>query len=391
MTATAWSAGTRPKPAADSLVRVRGYDWILIAAVTVLCVIGAFSAYAATVHGAGGAAAGSHYLTRSALNIVIGCIVGALVVSVELRALRSYAPVVYGVTVFALLAVMTPLGSVVNGARAWFDIGPLQLEPSEFAKLAVIVALATILCEHRETGDTGRSAVGWALAAAAVPMLLILVEPALGVAIIVFLVALVVLAMAGVPARWVAGLIAIAIIGVVIVFQAHLLKPYQEQRFTVFTNSQATANNSTRYQINQSEIAIGGGGLTGQGLLDGSQTNGGYVPEQQTDFVFTVVAEEGGFVGATGLLLALGVVLLRGARAAYRATDLFAAVIAAGVTTWFALQAFINIGMTLGIMPVTGVPLPFVSYGGSSMIADLIGVALLLSVGRNTTRKPEPT
>jgi len=166
----------------------------------------------------------------------------------------------------------------------------------------------------------------------------------------------------------------------------HLLKPYQQERFTAFASPDATQHSTTGYQIHQSNIAIGSGGLWGQGFLRGSQTDGGFVPEQQTDFVFTVAAEEAGLVGGCTILAALAALLWRGISIAESAPDLYGRLIAGGVTMWLALQSFVNIGMTLGIMPVTGLPLPFVSYGGSSLLADLVGIALLLNVHRQTVR-----
>ncbi|GAC1324902.1 MAG: hypothetical protein NVSMB13_07080 [Mycobacteriales bacterium] len=166
----------------------------------------------------------------------------------------------------------------------------------------------------------------------------------------------------------------------------HLLKPYQEQRFTAFTHPRADTS-ATGYHTAQSEIAIGSGGLLGQGFLDGSQTNGGFIPEQQTDFIFTVTAEEGGLLGGAVLLSLLGALFLRGYRIAERAPDRFGQMIATAVVSWLAFQAFVNVGMTLGIMPVTGLPLPFVSYGGSAMFADLLGIGLLLSVRRVTVQE----
>jgi rod shape determining protein RodA len=361
-----------------------GLDWVLVVAVVLLCVAGTFSAYAATVHNSAGPSRGSHYLTRSLMNIAVGCLLASPALLIDYRRLRSYAPVLYVGVCFLLLLVLSPLGRVVNGARAWFILGPFQFEPSEFAKLAIIVMLAVILTEQREVGEKQNRDILLALAVAAVPMMLTLAEPALGVTVIVGMIAVIVMAVSGVPARFITGLMAATTVVIVIVFTAHLLKPYQAQRFTYFANSQVADNSTTGYQIQQSEIAVGSGGLTGAGLLDGSQTNGGFVPEQQTDFVFTVIAEESGFLGAGALLMLYGIVLARGMRIASHAPDLLGTVIAAGITTWIALQAFVNIGVTLGIAPVTGVPLLFVSYGGSSMLAGLLGIALLLNIGSRT-------
>ena len=363
---------------------ISGVDWWLVTLTATLCAVGVLSTYAATAH-ARGNLGGQHYLTRDVLNLAVGSALAYPILRVDFQRLKSLAPVFYLVSLFTLLAVLSPLGRVVNGARAWFNFGPVQLEPSEFAKIAVILMVAAIITEQRENGANKTRDMFYALGVAALPMLLILAEPALGIALVLGFVAVAALAVGGIPTRWILSLVAVVVLGVVVVLQAHLLKPYQEQRFTYFTSAQA-ADNSTGYQINESKIAIGDGGYTGRGFLGGSQTNGGFIPEQQTDFVFTVVAEEGGFVGAGALLLLYGAFLTRAGRIAARATDQFGTVVASGITVWFALQAFVNIGMTMGITPVTGVPLPFISYGGSSLFADLIAVALLIVVERAPAR-----
>jgi rod shape determining protein RodA len=221
-----------------------------------------------------------------------------------------------------------------------------------------------------------------AIAAAAGPIGLILAEPALGIAIVVGILALTTLAISGMSGRWLAVLLGAAVIGAGLLIQLQLLKPYQVQRFTAFARP-ADAASTVGYQMRQSQIAIGAGGVLGQGHLAGSQTNGGFIPEQQTDFVFTVTAEESGFVGAGTLLALMGLLSWRGLRIAQRAADPFGRMVAAGIVAWLAFQSFVNIGMTLGIMPVTGLPLPFVSYGGSAMFADLLAVGLLVSIGRH--------
>ena len=187
-----------------------------------------------------------------------------------------------------------------------------------------------------------------------------------------------VLAVAGAPTRWIAGLLLAGVLAGVFV-APHVLKSYQLDRFRVVANPHA-APHTVGYNTQQARVAIGSGGLLGKGLFHGTQTQGRFIPEQQTDFVFTVAGEELGLAGAGSIILVLGLVLWRGLRIASRATDPFGRLVAAGVVSWFAFQSFVNIGMTLGIMPVTGLPLPFVSYGGSSMFANLIAVGLLQNV-----------
>ena len=372
----------RPAFGLDRLGRVDG--WLLLATF-VLVAIGMVSVYAATRnHLVATGHPGTAYLKRDALNLLVGVVLALPVARLDYRQLPNWAPPLYLGLCLLLLAVLSPAGATINGAHAWFALGPVQLEPSEFMKLALVLQLAAVLSASRllDEGVSGRDVLQ-VLAAAGIPAVLILAEPALGIALVVLVIAVALLALAGAPARWLALVVGGALLAATAALSLHLLKPYQEQRFTYLAHPDARST-STAYQIDQSEIAIGSGGLWGQGFLHGSQTDGGFIPEQQTDFVFTVSAEEGGFVAGAALLAALGVLLLRGIAISIAAPDLFGRLVAGGIVAWFMFQSFVNIGMTLGIMPVTGLPLPFVSYGGSSLFADLLGVALLLSIHRRS-------
>jgi len=360
----------------------RRFDVPLLLGVGLLMVIGAVSVYAATRNGlVAQHRSGTAYLKRDLLNAAVALVVCVSVARLDYRQLRPWAPIGYVGLTLLLLAVLTPLGSTINGAHGWFSFGPVQLEPSEFMKLALIVLASALLSERPDwEGGPSRKDIILALAAAAVPVLLVLAEPALGIAIVLAVIAVAVLALSGAPARWTVALLLGAVAAGALAFSLHVLKPYQQDRFTAFTDPGAVRQSSAGYQLRQSQIAIGAGGLTGQGFLAGSQTDGGFIPEQQTDFVFTVSAEEGGLLAGSLLVFSLGVVLWRGISIAEAAPDVFGRLLAGGVVTWLAFQSFVNIGMTLGIMPVTGLPLPFVSYGGSALLADGLGVALLLSV-----------
>ncbi|MGZ6827493.1 MAG: FtsW/RodA/SpoVE family cell cycle protein, partial [Mycobacteriales bacterium] len=340
---------------ARDLTRLLRVDGWLVGAVAVLVAIGMVSVYAATRnHLVATGRPGTAYLERDAVNLLVGLVLAAPVARLDYRQLPNWAPPLYLGLCALLLAVLTPLGTSVNGAHGWFALGPVQLEPSEFMKLGVILLLASLLSSSRllDEGVSGGD-VARVLTAAAVPMALILAEPALGIALVVAVIAVAVLALAGAPARWLAVLVVGAVLAGTAALSLHLLKPYQEQRFTYLAHPDARST-STAYQIDQSEIAIGSGGLLGQGLLRGSQTDGGFIPEQQTDFVFTVSAEEGGLLAGAALLAALGVLLLRGIAISAAAPDLFGRLVAGGVVAWLMFQSFVNVGMTLGIMPVTG-------------------------------------
>src|SRR5664280_2105946 len=292
------------------------------------------------------------YLVRDLVNIAVGAALAFPVFIGDYRRLRAVAPLLYAAVCAALLVVLSPAGTVVNGARAWFALGPVQLEPSAFAKLAVVVMMAAVLASGSRHGPgPGSRDVALALVLAGVPMLLILAEPALGIALVVAVLALTTVAVAGAPGRWGVGLLAAVAVGAVLLAQLHLLKPYQVQRFTAFT--QPAGQSAVSYQMRQSEIAIGAGGLLGRGYLEGTQTNGGFIPEQQTDFVFTVTAEESGFAGAGTLLALIGTLCWRGLRIAQRAPDAFGRTVAAGIVSWLAVQSFVNIGMIPSVMPVS--------------------------------------
>jgi rod shape determining protein RodA len=296
--------------------------------------------------------------------------------------------VLYVASILGLLAVLVPhVGVTVNGAHSWINLGGgFEIQPAEFAKIAVILGMAMLLSERREglTAPTSRDAV-LSLAICLPPVLLILAQPDVGSIMVFAFLVFGVLSLSGVSLRWVGGMLAVAVVGVVVIAHLHLLKQYQIDRLTSFTRPGA-ASQSSGYNANEARIAIGHGGLFGQGLFHGSQVNGGFVPFDYTDFVFSVAGEELGLAGGALLVLLAGIVLWRGLRIARRAEDAFGMLVAVGVVCWFGFQIFENIGMNLGIMPITGLPLPFVSYGGSSMFASMVAVGLLLNVHMRSSR-----
>jgi rod shape-determining protein RodA len=294
-----------------------------------------------------------------------------------------YAPVLYVVSCLGLLVVLTPLGSIVNGAHSWISLpGGFQIEPSEFAKLAIILVTAIILSQLPQGEPRPRMrTVMLAALVAALPIGLVVLEPDLGVVILMLTLLIGLIALSGIRLRWLAVVLAAGAVGAVAALQLHLLKAYQLGRLTSFVNPSADPR-GTGYSAAQAKIAIGSGNMTGQGLFHGQLVAGNFVPEQHTDFIFAVAGEELGFVGTMLIIALLAVLLLRALRIAARADDQFGMLVAAGVAIWFGVQSFINIGMTVGIMPVTGLPLPFVSYGGSAIFADMIAVGVLQGVHR---------
>ena len=361
---------------------LRRVDWVLLLAVAALIGVGALLVWSATRQRMIDAGLDPQaFLKKHVLNAALGLALASMAALVDYRALRAYAPIVYVASCLGLIAVLSPLGSTINGAHSWIVLpAGFQIQPAEFAKVALVVGMAMILAEKRDAEDVPRNSdVLLVLALAAVPMGLIMLQPDLGTMLVIVFVILGVLSVAGTPAKWIAGLLLVGSLVCVGAVQAGMLKDYQLARFTAFANPQQNLG-STGYNTNQARIAIGSGGVWGKGLFHGTQTNGRFIPEQQTDFVFTVAGEELGLAGSATVIGLLGLVLYRGLRIARLATDPFGRLVAAGVVSWFAFQSFVNIGMTLGIMPVTGLPLPFVSYGGSSMFANLIAIGLLQNV-----------
>jgi rod shape determining protein RodA len=279
------------------------------------------------------------------------------------------------------LTLVLTMGSTINGSRSWLRLAGLSIQPSEFAKLAVVIGMALLVAERTEgrRKPVGLGTVLGMLVIAGVPAALIMLQPDLGTMLVLSATVFGVLAASGARRRWLAMLAVGGVAAGVVAVLGGLLKDYQVDRFMAFTDPGLDPRGAG-YNVEQARIAVGNGGLFGQGLFDGSQTRSGFVPEQHTDFVFTVAGEELGLVGAGVLIALLGIVLWRALAIASRTDDVFGRMAAAGIACWFGFQAFQNIGMCLGIMPVTGVPLPFVSYGGSSMFAGMLALGLLQNI-----------
>jgi rod shape determining protein RodA len=343
-------------------------------------VLGLAAIYSSTFAGlrAQGLAEGS-IMRRQLLNLGLGLAVMVAAMVLDYRRLQAWAGVVFGAVVVALGLVLTPLGSATNGAQSWFELGAYQVQPSEYAKVGMIVTLAAVFGSRREAPGPRRLAAG--LAAMALVCGEILLQPDFGTFMVFVAILFGVLLVSGVQLRWLLVLALVGVVGTVGMFKLNVLREYQKERLTAFIDPSADdGGQGFTYNSRQALIAIGSGGVTGKGYLRGTQTNLQYVPEQKTDFIFTVIGEELGFTGAMGLLVLLGLLLWRGLRIAAVARDPFGALLAVGAVTMLAFQAFVNIGMTIGIMPITGIPLPFVSYGGSSLVATFLAVGLLENV-----------
>jgi rod shape determining protein RodA len=360
-----------------------GFDPILTIAVALLLITGTLLVYAATRNWyAANGLDPEYYLKRHVINIAIGSLLAWGTTVVDYRLLRAYTPILWIIGVLGLTAVLIPgIGDEVNGSKAWIGLpGGFQVQPAELAKISIIVGMSMILSERtHDTDSPQHSDVLQALVVAAIPVLLILVQPDMGTVFIIGIAVVTIIAVSGAPMRWVVGLILVAVIGSLAAVKVGVINDYQVKRLQAFVDPNADSQGSG-YQLRQARITVGSGGLIGTGLFNGPQTNGRFVPEQQTDFIFTVAGEQLGFLGCGFILILYLTVLMRGFGIARRSSDPYGKLVCTGVIAWFAFQTFENIGMTLGMMPMTGVPLPFVSYGGSSMFATMIGFGLLQNV-----------
>ena len=317
-----------------------------------------------------------YFVKRQIIAIVVGIVVMVVLMFIDYRRLRELSLLGYGATILMLLAVLK-FGASVKGAQARFDIGAFQLQPAEFAKIFLTLVLAAYCTRHREEMGARRLIV--AIMICAVPMGLIILQPDLGTDVVLMAMAFTMIMMAGARARHLAVLLLLGLTVTVGAVQAGVLDQYQIDRITSFQNLNADKQ-GTAYNQKQSILTVGSGGLTGKGLFTGSQTNGAQVPEQHTDFIFTVVGEEFGFVGSALVLALFAMIVWRTSRAARLAQDPFGSLCCMGVLAMFVAQVFENVGMATGIMPVTGIPLPFMSYGGSSVIVSFACIGLVGNV-----------
>ncbi len=359
-------------------------DPILLVTTAVLAVTGVVMIYSATKGKL--ALAGEdprYYLKRQLAFVVIGLVVLVVAALVDYRRLEQVSTLLYVGILFGLLAVLSPIGSHAQGSQRWFSLGALQLQPSEFATLVLIVAIATY-CSRRPEGLDFRDLVRLVLMAA-LPILLVIKQPDLGTAIVMTVILLVMLAAAGMPGRYLVLLLVGAVVVVVFALEVGLLKHYQIQRLTGFISPNGGSQTVT-YNVTQAKEAIAHGGVLGQGLFHGAQTNLAYVPEQQTDFIFSAVGEQLGFVGAATLLFLYGIVAWRVLRTAQLARDTFGRLLCSGIFALLVFSVFENVGMNMGIMPVAGIPLPFLSYGGSAMIGFMAAIGIVVSVHLRSVR-----
>jgi rod shape determining protein RodA len=359
------------------------FDVVLVGTSLLLALTGVVMIYSATRGKLALAGEDPHYyLKRQAIFMIIGVVVMVALAVFDYRRLEQISTILYIGTLCALAGVYV-LGKSALGSQRWFPLGPFQVQPSEFATLTVIVAIATY-CARRREGLEFRDLVRL-LILALVPIVVIIKQPDLGTGIVLSVILVVMLAVAGMPGRYLVMVVVGAALIVLLALKAGLLQHYQIARLTSFINPNGASSAAT-YNVTQAKNAIGAGGLFGKGLFRGAQTNLSYVPFQQTDFIFSAVGEQVGFIGSSLLLFLYGVVAWRILRTAQLARDEFGRLLCAGVFALLVFSVFENVGMNMGIMPVAGIPLPFLSYGGSASVVFFAAVGITASVHARSLR-----
>lgn len=361
---------------------IRHFDYALLAAVAGLVAYGMLVIYSAT-HTDPQIPGPYHYVKIQAVAAVIGTLLLAVVAFIDFRGLMAYRVQIY-IGIIAMILLVFIFGSVAQGSQRWINLGLFNLQPSELAKIGMIVVLSSYLADRARgelEAQTTLSTIGYVL----LPALLIFLQPDFGTTLVLLALTMALLFVYG--TRWTyfiaigavtAGTLFL-VIKVLPLIGIQIMKPYQIDRLLVFLHPDYDPGGSG-YHLLQSKIAIGSGMMTGKGLYQGTQTQLNFLPEHHTDFVFSVLGEELGFMGAAVLLALYVLVIWRGLRIAILSESMLGSLIAAGVVSMFMFQIFVNIGMTIGIMPITGIPLPFLSYGGSSMVANLVAIGLLESI-----------
>lgn len=326
-------------------------------------------------------AAGSYYVDRQAIYASLGLIIALVLARLDYSRLRRYKLGLYAAMIALNLVVFGM--PAIRGSHRWIPLPLFQFQSSEFGKILLIVALAAFAVDRARRLHEWRTTARIMLLALA-PALVVIPQPDLGTGLVYVVVGFMVLFVAGAPWKHVTALVLAAVIGVAVVLGGpavgvHVLKPYQQQRLTGFLNPSHDPRDQT-YNITESLIAIGSGQKTGRGVQGASQTNLHFLPENQTDFIFAVVGETYGFVGAALVLSLYALLIWRSLRILMMAKNLFGTLIAGGILAMLMFQVFVNVGMTIGIMPITGVPLPLMSYGGSSVLVTFIALGLLQSI-----------
>jgi len=366
---------------ADERRPIRHVDWVLVLLTVVLTVVGLVLLHSISATTPGEAAFWLVRVMKQGATAGFGLLFVALIAAFDYRFFKVYAGFIYVAALAALVLVKIPgIGATDPSgvAQRWFAIAGLQITPSEITKVCAIVMLAAILSEIRAPEPALHDLVR-VLAVAAVPLVLVFIQPDIGTSIVLAAITVGMLIVAGTRLKHLLILTATGLVLIGLSFQLGVIQDFQRERLTAFLD-RANAPEDASYNLDQSLIAVGSGGLFGRGYLKGTQTNLDYVPRQHTDFIFTVAGEEFGFVGSMFVLLLYALILWRAIRIATLSKDPFGTLVAAGVASMFAIQMFVNVGMVIGIMPITGIPLPFLSYGGSSILVSFAAIGVLESI-----------
>ena len=368
---------------------LRNLDWSFILNIYILLGMSLLVLSSASRSAPAAVTAGDpyYYFKKQLVWIAVGTIAFIFSATFNYNNLYKYANFLYGVNILVLAAVLF-VGEAKKGAQRWISLGPFDFQPSEFAKLIIVIALAAFLSKRQNKLNSIKDFIAPFLFVG-IPMLLILKQPDLGTALVFIAILFGMMFVAGARPLLLGGIIAAGVVIVGTALFAHFnfgvplpLKDYQLKRLITFANPQLDPLGSG-YHVIQSMVAIGSGGLIGKGFMHGSQVQLNFLPEHHTDFIFSVVGEEFGFVGAIVLLLAYFSLLYKAIKIAADARDIFGALIVTGVVSMFAFHLLVNMGMTMGIMPVTGIPLPLLSYGGSTMITMMLALGLVVNVNLN--------
>lgn len=361
---------------------LRHFDYLLLAAVLGLVGFGMVMIYSAT-HSDPQLASPFYYVKVQALATVMGAAAMIAVAFIDFRGLQAYRRQIYFGIIIMVLVVYV-VGTAAQGSQRWINLGFFNLQPSELAKVGMILAVSAYLAERSQEGLDARTTMA-TLGYMLPPALLIFFQPDIGTMLVIVAVTMALLFVSGTRILHFAvlglgvGVGLFMVLKVLPMIGIQIFKPYQVDRLLVFLHPDTDIGGSG-YHLLQSKIAIGSGMVVGKGLYNGTQTQLNFLPEHHTDFIFSVLGEELGFIGGAILLLLYMVVIWRGLRIAVISETLFGALVAAGVVTMLLFQIFVNIGMTIGIMPITGIPLPFMSYGGSAMVANMVAIGLLESI-----------
>jgi rod shape determining protein RodA len=350
----------------------RSLDPVLLLVSLALSAFGILAVYVA------GDAARQTYAANQALGFCVGLAGAVPLALIDYRFWQRHLRLIYGLVVLMLLAVLV-MGVTVGGAQRWVYVGPVQLQPSEFAKLGMVIVLAGYFAE-KSVGDY--LVFLKALGILSVPALLVFTQPDLGTALVFGAIFVSMAYIAGARLIQLAGLVAAGTVAAILAVKLKILEDYQVARLTAFSDPECT--NAISYQVCQSKMAIGSGGLTGKGLDATTLANLGFLPEDHTDFIFSNLAERVGFVGSLLLIVLFFFLIWRILHVATISRDRFGVLIAVGVATIFLFHVFVNVGMTMGIMPVTGIPLPFISYGRSSLVVSVLSLGLLQSIAMHS-------